>query len=144
MTKFLKINFNLFLNLVVFLVFFLYKVYVEEDLIIGICSYIILFILFFVILELKKEIITQFKKNVELNFFIQSKNLKIITFLNFIIFLRNIRIKKRIFFKLFFFKINYIISILKIKNVFFYLRLIIIKIVTCNILINLVVQKEKQ
>jgi hypothetical protein len=137
----LKFNFNLLLNSAIILSFLSYKNYLEENLIIGVCTYIILFIVFFIIRELKEESIKEFRRKIKSIFFIQNEYIKCYSFLSFLLFRRCIRFKKRILYKKFFTKVFNLMSIFKLKNLFFFLKIFTIKLANLNILINLVLFK---
>lgn len=112
------VKFDLFFNLILILVFVFSKNYLEEDLIIGLFSSIILFFLFFVLKELKAEEVRQLRLSIKKVYRIQKKVLALYYFLGSIIFKNFFKYTKKITSKIFLIKLNKIfLSInLKLKN----------------------------
>lgn len=112
------VKFDLLFNLILILIFAFSKNYLEEDLIIGLFSSIILFFLFFTLKELRAEEVRQLRLGIKKVYRIQKKVLALYYFLGSIIFKNFFKYTKKITSKIFLIKLNKIfLSIsLKLKN----------------------------
>ena len=81
-----KFTFDICFNAILILVFIFNKNYLEEDLIIGLFSSIILFFIFFSLHELKKESLRELRLKIKKVYRIQNELLEVFIFL-FLLFL---------------------------------------------------------
>ena len=133
-----QLTFDILFNLSLVLIFIFSKNYLEEDLIIGIFSCMILFFLFFFLKELKARDLQLLRLNIKKAYRIQKKLLLVYYFFYTLILKKIVKYTKKITSKIFLIKlrkISFNIN-LKIKN--FISKLIFIKIYYLNILINFV------
>lgn len=133
-----KLTFDILFNIILILIFIFSKNYLEEDLIIGIFSCLIVFFLVFTLKEFKSKEVRLFRITMKKIYRIQKKILLVYYFFYLFIFKKVVKYTKKIISKFFLVKLRKLsISInLKFKN--FISKLIYIKIYYFNILINLV------
>lgn len=133
-----KLTFDLAFNFCLILIFIFSKNYLEEDLIIGLFSSMVLFFLFFSLKELKAEQIRQLRLKIKKVYRIQKKLLTVYYFFYATFLGRTVKYTKKITSKHFEIKLDkiFIKTNLKLKN--FLSKLIFIKIYYLNLIVNLV------
>lgn len=129
-----KINFIFIFNIIIVLLYISSQNYLEEDLIIGFCSNIILFLVLFSLKELKGVILRQVRLKVKKSFRVQKLFLRRYYFFFFKLLKVNLIYFKKLLFKYFLIKFVKLIIKINIKKIHFYSRLIFIKLFYLNIL----------
>merc|ERR1712063_139816 len=125
-----KFTFDICFNAILILVFIFNKNYLEEDLIIGLFSSIILFFLFFSLHEMKKESLRELRLKIKkvYNFFVSAVSKYFLRYL------------KKITSRFFFIKLNKILFNAKLKQKSFLTKLVYLKYLNLNILNKLVLK----
>jgi len=135
-----KFTFDICFNAILILVFVFNKNYLEEDLIIGLFSSIILFFIFFSLHELKKESLRELRLKIKKVYRIQNELLEMYFFFVSTVSKFFLKYLKKITSKFFFIKLNKILFNAKWKQKGFLTRLVYLKYLNLNILNKLVLK----
>ena len=133
-----KFTFDICFNAILILVFVFNKNYLEEDLIIGLFSSIILFFIFFSLHELKKESLRELRLKIKKVYRIQNELLEMYFFFVSTVSKFFLKYLKKITSKFFFIKLNKILFNAKWKQKGFLTRLVYLKYLNLNILNKLI------
>ena len=129
-----KYNFTIIFNISIILIYCISGNYLEEDLILGFCSFLIFFFIFFLLRELKGIILRQVRVKIKSTFRVQAKLLK----RYYLIFTIFVKIKliyfNNIIFKYINFKLNKFLINININLFNFYSKFIYIRLVYLNFL----------
>lgn len=129
-----KLNFDVVLNVVLILILIFSKNYLEEDLILGLFSSIILFFIYFFFKESKSQDLRLLRLNIKKIYRVQKRLLAIYYFYYNLLQKRYLKYTKKILKKVFFLKLNKALISMNKKFKNFFSRLIFIKLLTLNIL----------
>jgi hypothetical protein len=135
-----KFSFDIAFNAILILVFIFNKNYLEEDLIIGLFSSIILFFFFFSLHELKKESLRELRLKIKKVYRIQNELLEVYYFFVSTVSKFFLKYLKKITSRFFFIKLNKILFNAKLKQKKFLTKLIYLKYLNLNILNKLVLK----
>jgi len=115
-------------NLTLICVFLFSQNFLEEDIIIGICSYIILISVFFKFREGISDFFKKVKKDIKIFFKLQNNFLSFFNYLYVYFFDRNLSFVRRTFYRTIVTKSCYIFLFKKLKFVLFKTKFLFIKI----------------
>lgn len=129
-----KINFIFLFNVVIILMYISSQNYLEEDLIIGFCSNMILFLIIFFLKESKDSVLKEARLKVKVSFRNQKKYLRRYYFFFFKLLKVNIIYFKKIVFQYFLIKLMKLIIKTNVKKIHFFSKLVFIKLFYLNLL----------